>query len=166
MDGTDSQVANCAHLHLARLVARIFPFLFKSNKSNLFLLGIRGDDARFSASLWAVVSHSMFQATVAVTAASSSNAETPLVSMMYMWLLATHCLEPSPDLLSSTAPYSASWCCSCLATANGMADVAVNTGRSARFIGVGVAMTLGGSHRRRCWLFSRGTAVGVGPSGW
>lgn len=47
-----------------------------------------------------------------------------------------------------------------------MAEVAVNTGRSVRFIGLGVDMgvvVLGGSHfSGSCW----GIVAGAGPSGW
>lgn len=47
---------------------------------------------------------------------------------------------------------------------NGIADVAVNTGRSPRFIGVGAGVeVLGGSQRiGSCWA----KASGGGPSGW
>lgn len=52
--------------------------------------------------------------------------------------------------------------CSAPLGAKGMADVAVNTGRSLRRMAAGVAV-LGGSHLRdSCW----GTETGDGPSGW
>ena len=50
--------------------------------------------------------------------------------------------------------------------AKGIAEVAVKTGKSVRFIGLGVDIgvpVFGGSHfSDSCW----GTAVGAGPSGW
>jgi hypothetical protein len=45
---------------------------------------------------------------------------------------------------------------------NGIADVAVKTGRSPRFMGLGVAV-FGGSHRMG---FCSTMAFGGGPSGW